>query len=136
MSDFTILPEDATNYPYPAVQTGSWIDSTCEYYNYVTDNTSLMNLVIGSNNELSNNQFETNDIKLFPNPFDKNDKFLNISFDSNNLKQIKIFDLMGRRVYHSEIIDNRIEISSLNAGTYIVEIKINDQVQRSKLIIK
>ena len=136
LSDFTILPEDATNYPYPAVQTGSWIDSTCEYYNYVTDNTSLMNLVIGSNNELSNNQFETNDIKLFPNPFDKNDKFLNISFDSNNLKQIKIFDLMGRNVYHSETVDNRIEISSLNAGTYIVEIKINDQVQRSKLIIK
>ena len=136
LSDFTILPEDATNYPYPAVQTGSWIDSTCEYYNYVTDNTSLMNLVIGSNNELSNNQFETNDIKLFPNPFDKNDKFLNISFDSNNLKQIKIFDLMGRKVYHSETVDNRIEISSLNAGTYIVEIKINDQVQRSKLIIK
>ena len=136
LSDFTILPEDATNYPYPAVQTGSWIDSTCEYYNYVTDNTSLMNLVIGSNNELSNNQFETNDIKLFPNPFDKNDKFLNISFDSNNLKQIKIFDLMGRKVYHSETVDSRIEISSLNAGTYIVEIKINDQVQRSKLIIK
>ena len=136
LSDFTILPEDATNYPYPAVQTGSWIDSTCEYYNYVTDNTSLMNLVIGSNNELSNNQFETNDIKLFPNPFDKNDKFLNISFDSDNLKQIKIFDLMGRNVYHSETVDNKIEISSLNAGTYIVEIKINDQVQRSKLIIK
>ena len=136
LSDFTILPEDATNYPYPAVQTGSWIDSTCEYYNYVTDNTSLMNLVIGSNNELSNDQFEINDIKLFPNPFDKNDKFLNIGFDSNNLKQIKIFDLMGRKVYHSETVDSRIEISSLNAGTYIVEIKINDQVQRSKLIIK
>ena len=43
---------------------------------------------------------------------------------------------MGRKVYHTEIVDNRIEISSLNAGTYIVEIKINDQVQRSKLIIK
>tara|TARA_A100001011_G_scaffold374347_1_gene434733 strand:- start:75 stop:1733 length:1659 start_codon:yes stop_codon:yes gene_type:complete len=136
LSDFTVLPEDATNYPYPAVQTGPWIDSTCEYYNYVTDNTSLMNLVIGSNNELSNDHFEINSIKLFPNPLDKNDKFLNISFGSNNLKLINIFDLMGRKVYHSETVDNRIELTSLNAGTYIVEIKINDQLQRSKLIIK
>ena len=50
----------------------------------------------------SNDHFEINSIKLFPNPLEKNDKFLNISFGSNNLKLINIFDL----IYIMYIIHN------------------------------
>ena len=136
LSDFTVLPQDATNYPYPAVQTGPWIDSTCEYYNYVGDNTSLMNLVIGSNNELSTNEFNINEISLFPNPIDRTEQYLNIKMDYNYSKAIKIFDIMGRKVYDLITDENRIDISSLNQGTYIVEINVNGQLDKSKLIVK
>ena len=136
LSDFTVLPQDATNYPYPAVQTGPWIDSTCNYYNYVGNNTSLMNLVIGSNNELSTDEFNINEISLFPNPVDRTEQYLNIKMDYNYSKAIKIFDIMGRKVYDLITDENRIDISSLNQGTYIVEINVNGQLHKSKLIVK
>ena len=136
LSDFTVLPEDATNYPYPAVQTGSWIDSTCDYYNYVEDNTSLMNLVIGSNNELSTDEFNINEIGLFPNPIERSEQYLNIKMNYDYSKVIKIFDIMGRQVFNLVTNENRVDISSLNQGTYIVEINVNGQLHKSKLIVK
>ena len=136
LSDFTISPENTTNYPYPAVQTGTFVNSTCEYYNYVDDNTSLMNLVIGSNNELSTNEFNINEISLFPNPIDRTEQFLNIKMDYNYSKAIKIFDIMGRKVYDLITDENRIDISSLNQGTYIDDNNVNVQLHKSKLIVK
>ena len=56
--------------------------------------------------------------------------------DSNYTKAIKIFDIMGRKVYDLITDDNRINISSLNQGTYIVEINVNGQLHKSKLIVK
>ncbi len=43
---------------------------------------------------------------------------------------------MGRKVYDLITDDNRINISSLNQGTYIVEINVNGQLHKSKLIVK
>ena len=56
--------------------------------------------------------------------------------DYNYTKAIKIFDIMGRKVYDLITDDNRINISSLNQGTYIVEINVNGQLHKSKLIVK
>jgi len=136
LSDFTVLPENATNYPYPAFQTGPFVQSSCEYYNYVADNTSLMNLVIGSNNELSTDEFNMNEIKLFPNPVSRAEKYINIKMDYDNSKAIKIFDIMGRKVIDLVTDNDRIDISNFNQGTYIVEININGQIHKSKLIVK
>ena len=136
LSDFTILNDDATNYVFPAVQTGSFIDSTCEYYNYIPDNTVLMNLVIGSNNELSIDEEVFSEIYLYPNPIDKNSQLLSLNFDDNQSKSIKIYDLMGRLVFDLITNENKIDISSMSSGTYIVKINFNNQTFNSKLIIK
>ena len=95
-----------------------------------------MNLVIGSNNELSTDEFNINEISLFPNPVDRTEQYLNIKMDYNYTIAIKIFDIMGRKVYDLVTDDNRINISSLNQGTYIVEINVNGQLHKSKLIVK
>ena len=136
LSDFTVSPDNTTNYPYPAVQTGPWIDSTCEYYNYVADNSSLMNLVIGSNNELSVNELDELDLNVFPNPVDSSDQFLNIKMNNTYSKNISIFDLTARKVFSTITQNDRIDISSLSVGTYILEISVSDKIHRSKLIVK
>ncbi len=136
LSDFTVSPDNTTNYPYPAVQTGPWIDSTCEYYNYVADNSSLMNLVIGSNNELSVNELDELDLNVFPNPIDSSDQFLNIKMNNTYSKNISIFDLTGRKVFSTITQNDRIDVSSLSVGTYILEISVSDKIHRSKLIVK
>ena len=56
--------------------------------------------------------------------------------DYNYTKAIKIFDIMGRKVYDLITDANRINISSLNQGTYIVEINVNGKLHKSKLIVK
>ena len=81
-------------------------------------------------------EFNINEISLFPNPVDRTEQYLNITMDYNYSKTIKIFDIMGRKVYDFITDDNRIDISSLNQGTYIVEINVNSQLHKSKLIVK
>ena len=95
-----------------------------------------MNLVIGSNNELSIDEEVFSEIYLYPNPIDKNSQLLSLNFDDNQSKSIKIYDLMGRLVFDLITNENKIDISSMSSGTYIVKINFNNQTFNSKLIIK
>ena len=138
LSDFTISPDDTTNYPYPTVQAGTGIDpnSTCEFYNYVDDNTSLMNLVIGSNDQLSVNDLDSLNLNIFPNPINVTGQFLNIKANNTYLKKIVIYDIMGRVVFDKTTKNEKIDISIISSGTYILEVNINGSKKTSKLIIR
>ena len=138
LSDFTISPDDTTNYPYPAVQAGTGIDpnSTCEFYTYVDDNTSLMNLVIGSNDQLSVNDLDSLNLNIFPNPINATEQFLNIKANNTYLKKIVIYDIMGRVVFDKTTENEKIDISTISSGTYILEVNINGSKKTSKLIIR
>ena len=61
---------------------------------------------------------------------------LSLNFDDNQTKSIKIYDLMGRLVFDLITNENKIDISSMSSGTYIVKINFNNQTFNSKLIIK
>ena len=95
-----------------------------------------MNLVIGSNNELSVNELDEFDLNVFPNPIDSSDQFLNIKMNNTYSKNISIFDLTGRKVFSTITQNDRIDVSSLSVGTYILEISVSDKIHRSKLIVK
>jgi hypothetical protein len=135
-SDFTISPDNTTNYPYPTVQAGTGIDpnSACEFYNYVPDNTSLMNLVIGQNQALSTNSNTMDEINIYPNPLEKG-QFLNINSMSQKSKTIQIFDISGRMVLNKNLNGSQLDVSVLESGTYIVKVEFENKISTKKLII-
>ena len=135
-SDFTVSPDNTTNYPYPAVQAGTGIDpnSACQFYNYVDDNTSLMNLVIGQNQILSTNSIDLEEISVYPNPLNKG-QLLNIKSTNQNSKKIMIFDISGRIVLDKILIGSQLDVSLLESGTYIVQVEAENNVVTKKLII-
>jgi hypothetical protein len=46
-----------------------------------------------------------------------------------------IYDILGKVVISSKIDNNRLDVSSLKAGMYVIKIKQNDIITTKKLII-
>ena len=68
------------------------------------------------------------DLRIYPNPTD------GILHIDSNLTDVEIFDLMGRSVYRASTVTSDIDLTNLNAGTYIFV--ANDDTNRvsTKLI--
>lgn len=72
------------------------------------------------------------DIRAYPNPVIN---ILNIEkLDNSEIKFISVFDMFGRKVYSDTIEDNRIDLSHLSSGIYIV--KLDDENYKDFKIIK
>jgi hypothetical protein len=74
------------------------------------------------------------EIVLIPNPASEFIYFENIS--ERNLKSIAIYNLSGEKVLEVCQFTNRIDISSINSGLYVVELYFGDYSVRQKLIIQ
>lgn len=81
------------------------------------------------------------DTKVYPNPFDNQLSLIAEHLSGPNM-EIRIFDLLGREVYRTEIetnnLDNfqqNIDLSELSTGIYMMETKHSDQ-QKFHTIIK
>jgi peptidoglycan/xylan/chitin deacetylase (PgdA/CDA1 family) len=95
---------------------------------------SIYSFKIDQNRAFEANFKETNGIATlcFPNPASGT---LLINGDNNN-SIIKIFDLNGKLIMISGIVDNRIDVNNLNSGYYIIQID-NESVRRnSKILIQ
>lgn len=104
--------------------------------NLYIDNINLGSLVTGQ----IENEIQTNDLVLFPNPTNSN--FL-LSYSSLNNEDVSIFitDVLGRLVYTTEVKsqsngDHTLEIlSELETGIYNVEVRTKTGTRNKKLII-
>ena len=76
-------------------------------------------------------------LNIYPNPF-KNQAVLDLSkFQSNEL-QIYIIDTKGRKVREYKNVDTRklvVSRGGLKSGVYILEIKYQNRLNRSKIVI-
>jgi len=86
-----------------------------------TDNSNLINNITLNNNN--------NEIKVYPNP---SNGIISITY--TNDCSIKIIDLTGKIVLQQLNNDRLIDISSLSAGTYIIELKDKNRVVRARVI--
>lgn len=68
------------------------------------------------------------ELAAYPNPFTNE-----LHFDAQNIVLIKIYSLEGREVINQKGVRN-LDVSSLGAGTYILEIYANDKVLRTKIL--
>ena len=85
-------------------------------------------------NSLSTNDFENLNISIYPNPVDGN--YVTIQTPINGVKEVEVFDILGKRVINTNLISDSLDISELNPGVYMVKVTVENQSKVSKLIIK
>lgn len=83
---------------------------------------------------LGYSDFESNIFSLFPNP--ANGIFVYITSKSSSLITVAVYDLLGKQVDNSTLINNKLNISELNSGIYILKISQDDNFSTKKIIIK
>jgi hypothetical protein len=90
----------------------------------------------GSQNDftLSVDSFNRSEFNVYPNPVSNG--FLNITSASNEAITVTIYDILGKRVLNSNVENNVLNVSSLNAGIYVLNINQNGNNSTKKLIIK
>ncbi|GAA4777184.1 MULTISPECIES: LamG-like jellyroll fold domain-containing protein [Flavobacterium] len=99
-------------------------------YNYPLTQTEITNLY--NNNVLTASDFNQNNLKvsMYPNPVQE---VLNIQTETN-LKSIEIYNLQGQKVLEAK--QNKINISNLKSGVYMVRIEDENSGVANKRIIK
>jgi len=82
------------------------------------------------NTEVSNNQ-----IKIYPNPIKD---FLFVEFENDKMINIKIYNIFGILVYINKDfanINNKIDLSVLPSGIYLLKFQTNNEVITKKIIL-
>ncbi|GAA4280615.1 T9SS type A sorting domain-containing protein [Gaetbulibacter aestuarii] len=73
-------------------------------------------------------------LKLFPNP--TSESSIVITAQNHSDIQVSVYDLIGKSVLEQKVKNDRLDISNLNAGVYILKLKQNDRESIKKLVVK
>ena len=83
---------------------------------------------------LSTNSYEISNFNLIPNP--TNTGFVTIKSNQMGAVQAQVFDLLGKEVVNTVVNNERLDVSNLNAGVYVVKLTQNKNTTTKKLIIQ
>jgi len=75
-----------------------------------------------------------NGLKMYPNPLKGNTLFLTST--ANAAMSVQIFDLLGKEVLKSNVMNNTVNVSGLNAGVYMVKVTEEGKTATRKLVIQ
>ena len=75
-----------------------------------------------------------NGLTMYPNPLKGNTLFLTST--ANAAMSVQIFDLLGKEVLKSDVINNAVNVSKLNSGVYVVKITEEGKTATRKLVIQ
>lgn len=78
--------------------------------------------------------FINSKINLFPNP--TKDKLSILTTRVGQIKHIAIYNLKGQKIIAGMPTENTIDVSKLNAGLYIVELELDNEIVRKKIIVE
>ncbi|MBE9575521.1 T9SS type A sorting domain-containing protein [Flavobacterium proteolyticum] len=73
-------------------------------------------------------------LKMYPNPLKGNTLYLTST--ANAEMSVQIFDIVGKEVVKSNVMNNTVNISGLNAGVYIVKVTEEGKTATRKLVIQ
>ena len=94
------------------------------------------NLSIGSTFgavTLGTSDFKQDQFKLYPNPTSTG--FVNIVSRYGETINARVFDILGKQVINSTVTNNKLDVSNLNTGVYIIRLTQNNSTVTKKLII-
>jgi hypothetical protein len=73
-------------------------------------------------------------VLFYPNPVTEG--YLNLTTESTALKNIAIFDLVGKKVFEESTYSTKIDVEKLKAGMYVLQVNTDNQTSSSRLVIK
>jgi len=77
--------------------------------------------------------FKTNNFKIYPNPTSLG--FVNIASKYSEIINATVFDILGKQVINSTVTNNKLDVSNLNTGVYIMRLTQNNATVTKKLVI-
>ncbi|MFT5242137.1 MAG: hypothetical protein ACJA1H_000716 [Glaciecola sp.] len=83
---------------------------------------------------LSIADLNSSSFSMYPNP--TSTVFVNVVGTNDNAILVSVYDILGKQVINETLTNNRINVSALSAGIYIVKISQNDASVTKKLVIK
>jgi hypothetical protein len=108
-----------------------WPSGIIDTINNPTVNQSLV-VIEGSTLAIGN--FSANEFSLYPNP---TKDILNIKFTSDiQIVSAEVFDMLGKRVYETNVTNQIVPVQSLSKGTYIILLRDTDGKPYSQKFIK
>lgn len=99
-------------------------------------NFSIDDVVIsGEIATMSSSSFDTIDgLTMYPNPLKGDTLFFTST--ANVDKSVQIYDILGKEVLNSKVINNTLNVSGLSAGIYVVKITEEGKIATKKLVIE
>jgi hypothetical protein len=73
-------------------------------------------------------------LTMYPNPLKENT--LHLTSTANAAMSVQIYDVLGKEVVNSKVMNNTVNVSSLNAGVYIVKVTEEGKTATRKLVIQ
>ena len=83
---------------------------------------------------LSTIEKETTEFSVYPNPVTNGT--VNITANNNEAISVSVFDVLGKQVLAQNVTNKTLNVSSLNAGMYILKLSQNGNSTTKKLVIK
>ena len=71
---------------------------------------------------------------MYPNPVSGNT--LHLTSTANAAMSVQIFDLLGKEVVKSNVVNNSVNIAKLTAGVYVVKITEEGKTATRKLVVQ
>ncbi|MCK0107943.1 T9SS type A sorting domain-containing protein [Flavobacteriaceae bacterium S0825] len=112
---------------------GNWTFSGPDALDGETTNAGATTPYPNSTYNLSTRNNSIEGFNLYPNP--TSDAFVNISSDNRASIKVSVFDILGKQVIRREVTNNRLNVSNLNPGVYILRAEQNNAFTTRKLII-
>lgn len=89
--------------------------------------------VFAQGNILSTKENQIDGFELYPNP--TSEAFVNIKSDNRTPIKVSVFDILGKQVIQRTVTNNRLNISNLNTGVYILRAQQDNAFTTRKLVI-
>jgi hypothetical protein len=80
------------------------------------------------------NEITVRNIDVYPNPVTNG--LINFTVSNSSIKQVEIFDAIGKRIMSINTSLSAIDVKELKAGIYIIKVKDGNQISTSKFVVK
>ena len=78
--------------------------------------------------------FELDSFKMYPNPTSLG--YVILSSKNNAKLSVSVFDILGKQVLNGKVTDNKLNVTSLNSGVYIMKVSQDNATITKKLVIQ
>ena len=96
------------------------------------DHVSYFDQISFGNQTAGFDDYAINFVKMYPNPANS---IVNFSSPSNEVLEVAIYDMLGKQVLRSVRVQTQLNISSLHAGIYFVNLTQGTHVTSKKLVV-